>query len=120
MDDSLGELLDGFDPEVQRLALSLRARVRDLVPDAQEKVVGGYKSINYGFGRGMRDQFAAIVLHKEHVNLQFPRGVDLPDPRGLLEGTGKAMRHVKIWTDETVRTEEVKELVESATAMARP
>ena len=120
MDDSLRELLDGFDPEVQRLALSLRARVRDLVPDAQEKVIGGYKSINYGFGRGMRDQFAAIVLHKEHVNLQFHRGVDLPDPRGLLEGTGKAMRHVKIRTDETVRTEEVKELVESAAALARP
>lgn len=120
MDDSLRELLDSFDPEVQRLALSLRARLRDLVPDAQEKVIGGYKSINYAFGSGMRDQFAAIVLHKEHINLQFPRGVDLPDPRGLLEGTGKGMRHVKVRTDETIRSDEVKELVESAAALARP
>ncbi len=120
MDDSLRELLDGFDPEVRRLALSLRARVRDVVPDAQEKVIGGYKSINYGFGSGMSDQFAAIVLHKEHVNLQVPRGIDLPDPGRMLEGTGKAMRHVKIRTDETIRSDEIKELVESAAALARP
>jgi hypothetical protein len=120
MDDSLRELLDDFGPEVRRLALSLRARVRDLVPDAQEKVIGGYKSLNYGFGSGMRDQFAAIVLHKEHVNLQVPRGVDLPDPGRMLEGTGKAMRHVKIRTDETIRSDEIKELVESAAALARP
>jgi hypothetical protein len=120
MDDSLRELLDGFDPEVRRLALSLRDRVRDLAPDAQEKVMGGYKSINYSFGSSMRDQFAAIVLHKEHINLQFPRGVDLPDPGRMLEGTGKAMRHVKIRTDETIRSDEVKELVESAATLARP
>ena len=54
MDDSLRELLDGFGPEVRQLALSLRARLRDLVPDAQEKVIGGYNSINYGFGCGNR------------------------------------------------------------------
>jgi hypothetical protein len=119
MDASLQELLGGFTPEVQQLALSLRARVRDLVPDGQEKVMGGYKSINYGFGSGM-SQFAAIVLHSAHVNLQFPRGVDLPDPAGLLEGTGKAMRHVKIWTDEKIQSREVKELVESAAALGRP
>ena len=120
MDDSLRELLDGFDPEVRRLALSLRDRVRDLVPEAQEKVMGGYKSINYSLGSSMRDQFAAIVLHKEHINLQFPRGVDLPDSGRMLEGTGKAMRHVKIRTDETIRSDEVKELVQSAATLARP
>jgi hypothetical protein len=120
MDNDLQEFLSDFSPEVQQLSLSLRARIFDLVPDAREKVMRGYKSLSYGVGSGMRDQFAAIVLHSEHVNLQFHRGTDLSDPAGLLEGTGKAMRHAKIGTDETIQREEVKELIESAAALARP
>jgi hypothetical protein len=116
MDDSLRELLDSFSSEVRQLALSLRARIRELVPDAQEKVMRGYKSLNYGFER---DQFAAIVLHSERVNLQFPRGTDLPDPARLLEGTGKSMRHVKVRSEETAQSEEVRKRIESAAALAR-
>ncbi|MGI8909589.1 MAG: DUF1801 domain-containing protein [Rubrobacteraceae bacterium] len=118
--DELRELLGDFRPEVRELVLSLRARIFELVPDAEEKVMRGYKSLSFGVGGGMKDQFAAIVLHGERVNLQFHRGTDLPDPAGLLEGTGKTMRHVKIRTDETVRSEEVRALIESAAALARP
>ncbi len=119
MDDELRGLLDEFSPEVRRLALSLRARVRDLVPDAEEKLLQGYKSLGYGFGSGMKDRFAAISPHSKHVNLQFPRGVELPDPAGLLEGTGKAMRHVKVRTEETMESGEIRELIESAAKLAR-
>ena len=119
MEDNVQKLLDDFSPEVRQLSLSLRARIFELVPDAQEKVMRGYKSLSYGLD-GMEDQFTAIVLHSERVNLQFHRGTDLPDPAGLLEGTGKAMRHVKVRTEETVQSEEVKELIESAAALARP
>jgi len=118
--DGLRELLDDYSPEVRELAISVQARIFELVSDAEEKVMRGYKSLSYGFGGGMKDQFAAIVLHGERVNLQFHRGTDLPDPAGLLEGTGKTMRHVKIRTDETVRSEEVRALIESAAARARP
>ncbi|MBA2443686.1 MAG: DUF1801 domain-containing protein [Rubrobacter sp.] len=120
MEDDLQLLLDDFNPEVQQLSLSVRARVFDLVPDAQEKVMRGYKSLSYGFGSGMKWQFASIVLHGERVNLQFHRATELPDPAGLLEGTGKAMRHVKIRTEEIIQSEEVRELIESAAALARP
>ena len=119
MNDSLQELLDEFGPEIQRIALSARKHIRELVPEAQEKVMKGYKAISYHFGSGMKDQFAALVLHRAHINLQFPRGVDLPDPTGLLEGTGKAMRHVKLREEEAVRSEEVSNLIASAAAQAR-
>jgi hypothetical protein len=119
MDDHVQELLDDFSPEVQQLSLSLRARIFELVPDVQETVMRGYKSLSYGLG-GKDNQFTAIVLHSDRVNLQFHRGTALPDPAGLLEGTGKAMRHVKVSTDETVQSEEVKELIESAAVLARP
>ncbi len=120
MEDDLRLLLDDFSPEVQRLSLSVRARIFELVPDAQEKVMRGYKSLSYGFAGGMKEQFTSIVLHRERVNLQLHRGTELTDPAGLLEGTGKAMRHVKIQTEQTAQSEEVRELIESAAALARP
>jgi hypothetical protein len=94
MNESSQELLDEFSPEIKHLALFARERILELVPEAQEKVMKGHKALSYNFGSGMKDQFAALVLHRAHINLQFPHGTDLPDPAGLLEGTGKAMRHV--------------------------
>lgn len=40
--------------------------------------------------------FSYVNAFKAHVNVGFFRGADLPDPAGLLEGTGKFMRHVKL------------------------
>lgn len=40
--------------------------------------------------------FAYVNAFKSHVNVGFFRGVELADPAGLLEGTGKVMRHVKL------------------------
>jgi len=35
-------------------------------------------------------------VQKSHVNLGFYHGASLNDPAGLLEGTGKKLRHVKV------------------------
>ena len=40
--------------------------------------------------------FAYVNAFTEHVNVGFFRGAELPDPAGLLEGTGRFMRHVKL------------------------
>ena len=40
--------------------------------------------------------FAYVNAFKAHVNVGFFRGAELADPDGLLEGTGKFMRHVKL------------------------
>ena len=40
--------------------------------------------------------FAYVGAFKAHVNVGFFHGSALPDPAGLLEGTGKSMRHVKV------------------------
>lgn len=119
MADALQDLLDAFSPEVQTLALAARDEIQKLVPDAQEKIIKGHKAISYGFGQGMKDQFAALVLHRAHVNLQLTRGTELPDPSGILEGTGKAMRHVKIREAEALQREDVRTLIQAAVAKAR-
>lgn len=37
-----------------------------------------------------------VNAFKDHVNVGFFHGAVLEDPAGLLEGTGKRMRHVKL------------------------
>ena len=51
----------------------------------------------------MRDLSFAIIPHSAHVNLQLADGVDLPDPDGMIEGTGKRIRHVKVRSVEAAR-----------------
>lgn len=40
--------------------------------------------------------FGYVNAFRAHVNVGFFRGAQLPDPKRLLEGTGKFMRHVKL------------------------
>jgi len=40
--------------------------------------------------------FAYVDVFKTHTNVGFFYGAHLDDPTGLLEGTGKNMRHVKL------------------------
>ena len=40
--------------------------------------------------------FAYVNAFRAHVNVGFFHGAFLKDPAGLLEGTGKRMRHVKL------------------------
>ena len=40
--------------------------------------------------------FGYVNAFKAHVNVGFFHGAALPDPAGLLEGSGKYMRHVKL------------------------
>ena len=40
--------------------------------------------------------FGYVNVFTEHVNVGFFQGAGLRDPEGLLEGTGKFMRHVKL------------------------
>jgi len=58
--------------------------------------------------------FAYVSVHAAHVNVGFYRGADLPDPAGLLQGTGKRMRHVKLVPGEEADEEALAALVEDA------
>lgn len=40
--------------------------------------------------------FGYVAVFRAHVNLGFFQGAALKDPAGLLEGTGKRLRHVKL------------------------
>ena len=58
--------------------------------------------------------FGYVDVFTAHVNVGFFRGADLPDPNGLLVGTGKFMRHVKIKPGQEPNASELTHLIRSA------
>ncbi len=58
--------------------------------------------------------FAYVNAFKAHVNVGFFRGAELADPAGLLEGTGKYMRHVKLRPNGDVDATAMTSLIEIA------
>ena len=58
--------------------------------------------------------FAYVNAFTAHVNVGFFHGAELPDPNGLLEGTGKFMRHVKLRPEGGVNSAALFELIKSA------
>jgi hypothetical protein len=58
--------------------------------------------------------FAYVGVFKDHVNVGFFHGASLPDPAGLLEGTGKYMRHVKVKPGRAFDTPALEALITAA------
>lgn len=50
----------------------------------------------------------------KHVNLGFNRGTELPAPTGLLEGTGKMIRHVRVPEPDFVNDDDFRTLIADA------
>ena len=58
--------------------------------------------------------FAYVNVFKAHVNVGFFHGASLNDPAGLLEGSGRFMRHVKLKPGSPVNTSALDALITAA------
>lgn len=77
--------------EHQAIMEAVRALIHDTVGGVAEE----YKWSRPVF-RAKRD-FAYLQANKSHVNLGFYNGIEkLEDPKGILQGTGNTMRHIKL------------------------
>jgi Domain of unknown function (DU1801) len=113
----LTDALRRFEPDIQDLAAAARAVVLDVVGPCYECIFPIKKLVSILYStteKRMKDNICLVVVYREHVNLMFPRGVDLKDPKGLLEGSGKAMRHVKMRTTADADKPGVRQLITQA------
>ena len=81
----------GIDPKLRPLARELRRMFLDAAPDLRESIKWG----NPFFERKVQVFYIASQADK-YVTLGLCQGALLPNPDGLIEGTGKRMRHVKV------------------------
>ncbi len=97
-----------FEPQVIELALATRALVLGEAPQATELIYDAYNAVasGYSFTGRPSDAFIHIAVYARWVNLGFNRGSQLDDPGGVLQGSGRWIRHIRIAkpATETVRS----------------
>ncbi|RQP26215.1 DUF1801 domain-containing protein [Piscinibacter terrae] len=99
---------DNLRPEQRDLARILRA----LVQDASSELVQTVKWGNLMFTHE-GTHAVAIVMHKDHANLQIFNGASLSDQFPELEGTGRGMRHIRFRYRYPVDEDLVREVVQA-------
>jgi hypothetical protein len=119
LEEAVDRLLADHPPELQAIERALRTTIRSAFPDAIEQVDVPDRLIAFGRSMKIRGMLFAIIAHKSHVNLQLADGVDLADPAGLIEGTGKRVRHVKIRSVGDASSPAVRAIIQAQLA-ARP
>src|SRR5262249_31146388 len=98
------------------IALRLREIVFEVLPKAEETVyptgwsVAMYKDV---------ENICGISPKKDRCNFFFLQGVHLPDPGGLLEGTGKNMRHIKVASADDAPVTAIKALIRAGQKLAK-
>ena len=83
--------------------------MRDCGDDVRELLHDGHPTACVG-----EAAFAYVNAFTAHVNVGFFHGAALADPNGLLEGTGKFMRHVKLRPGSEVDSTALLKLVHTA------
>ncbi|MGB2898588.1 MAG: DUF1801 domain-containing protein [Candidatus Acidiferrum sp.] len=99
-------------PELRKVVRGLRSFVKKIVPGTRETVNSwGVPTFE------KKAPFSYYMVGKNHVTFGFLFGTSLPDPEGLLEGTGKNMRHVKLHTMEDLEQKGLRNLVQAAAGL---
>ena len=107
--------------EARALAHQLRALVIEVMPEVVEVPWPKMRMASYGVGpRKITEHFCYISAQKIDVNLGFYYGAELPDPDGLLQGTGKLLRHIKIREPRELRNPALRKLLKVASKHRMP
>lgn len=109
------EQIIALQPHHEPLPRALRRLAVELQPNVVEVSRPGDRAVSWGWGpKKMSEAYACALPYSDYVNLAFYRGVALPDPAGMLKGSGKAMRHVSLSRPEEVDDPRIRELFAAA------
>lgn len=104
-------------PEVRKLARRLRKIIAEVHPEVMEVPRPSEQHASYGIGLNKVGEIYGYVCPlKEYVRLGFYYGGALPNPSNLLEGSGKRLRHIKIYSIIEAERPAVRELLKAAVA----
>ena len=116
----LNTLIARFDPAIQKVVRQARTRLRKRMPAAVELVYDNYNALAIGYGSSERrgDWIVSLAVYARGVNLYFIYGVALPDPHGLLQGSGSQGRFVRLESAAMLDRREIDDLLKAAIAEA--
>ena len=110
----LSAFLSRFPPEIVAMAKGCLPRLRRAFPGSYELVYDYSKSLVVAFGMSERgyEAIVAISIDPRGVRLYFDKS--LPDPQGLLEGSGTKVRSVTLEAASDLDHGGVKALIQAA------
>jgi hypothetical protein len=120
-EDRLQEFIDRFTPEIAARGRDALARMRARLPGAVQLVYDNYNALVIGFGPTERPSEAifSVVMYARSVGFAFLQGAGLPDPHGLLQGSGTVARHIVLDDPAILDDPAVEELIATALEHAK-
>lgn len=98
-------------PEHQPIVATLRTLMKEGAPEAAEV-------ISYGSPAWKGNKILAIISpSKTHITFAFERGAEFTDQHGLLEGSGKKTRHVKIKKADSINQDALRDYIKQAVTL---
>lgn len=110
--------VDKFIADIQFQSLEkyqLVLKIREIILQANSSLKEDIKYGGLVFFHSS-ELLGGIFVYKQHLSIEMGRGVDLPDPDKLLEGSGKSRRHIKIRKNQDILTKNVEFFVKKAFA----
>jgi len=112
-----------FTPQIAAQARAALKTMRVRLPGATLLVYDNYNALAVGFGPGERtaDAIFSLAVYPRWVSLFFLKNaLALTDPRQLLKGGGKVVRHIVLDSADTLDDAAVKALMGQALRLADP
>ena len=104
----------GYSPEVQVIVEAARTSLRELLPGVTETLDRPAKLIGFEYGPGYTGVVFTLLLTAKGAKIGIGCAANLPDPKGLLKGSGKLHKHVPLNSPADLRTAGLKPLLTSA------
>jgi hypothetical protein len=100
MDDArVADFLSSLPEEKRKLAEIIRRTVLQADKKVEETIKWG----NLTFVKNSKNIAFVYTYDKgPYINFGFLKATSLKDPKGLFQGTGKGMRHVKIYSEKDI------------------
>lgn len=102
------KLIETLPEPIQEITKSLRAIVFKASPEIIEEVKWSKPSY------AQNGLVCYLATAKKYVNLGFYKGSDLSDKEGVLQGTGKQMRHVQVKKIEDIKPDLFISMIQEA------
>jgi hypothetical protein len=107
-DKTVDGYLAGLESWQAEIVSQVRGIILQAAPQARESIKWAQPVYESG------GPFAYMKAFKKAVNFGFWRGIDLDDPKGILEGSGDKMRHVKLTSLEDFDAAQFADFVRQA------
>ena len=115
-EQQLAGFIDKFSPEMAAKIRGARAALRKRLPAANELVYDNYNFFVIGYCATLRpsDCVVSLVADAHGIRIAFYYGSTLPDPQGILQGSGSQNRFIRLERARDLARPEVEALIRAA------